>query len=396
MVKRRYLRATTIMAVLGLLLAACGGQEAADDPDVAEAVTDATDAADDAAAEPEGTDEPQASSDTEDPGSEAEGDAPEAEGEVAGPEVSLTLGHPFPASHPIQVGAIEPFIEEVAEVTNGTVTIEIVAAGGLGPAPGTYENVVAGAQDLGWALQGYTPGRFPITGVVEMPYTFTSATAATDALWNLYEEFPEFQEEYADVHVLGLWAHDVGDLWTSGTQVITIDDVSGLTLRAPGPIQNQLITELGGSPVGMPAPELYDSLERGVIDGLMIANSGLESFGLYEVLDYGIQCNCYVATQFLTLNQGAWDSLSPEQQAAIDEIAGRTLSMQAAEVYDEEYQFVADKLADEGVELTVLEGEELERFQEAGDAVVQGWIAAREGEGLPGQAMYDRLLELAG
>ncbi len=145
----------------------------------------------------------------------------------------------------------------------------------------------------------------------------------------------------------------------------------------------------------MPAPELYDSLERGVIEGLMIANSGLESFGLYEVLDYGIQCNCYVASQFLTMNQGAWDGLSPEQQAAIDEIAGRTLSLKAAAAYDEEYQFVADKLADEGIELTVLEGEELQRFQDAGDAVVEAWIAAAEDRGIPGQEMYDRLTELA-
>ncbi|MDQ3475305.1 MAG: TRAP transporter substrate-binding protein [Actinomycetota bacterium] len=343
-------RAIVFISVLGLVLAACGGQDAAE-----------TDAG----------------------------------GEGMGPEVTLTLGHPFPASHPIQVAALEPFIEAVAEVTNGTVTIEIVPAGGLGPAPGTYENVVAGAQDLGWALQGYTPGRFPVTDLIEMPYTFTSATDATDALWDLYEEFPEFQEEYRDVHVLGLWTHDVGNLWTAGSQVTTIDDVPGLTLRAPGPVQNQLITELGGSPVGLPAPELHDSLERGVIDGLMIANSGLESFGLFDVLDYGIECLCYVAAQFLTINQGVWDSLSPEQQAAIDEIGGRTLSLQAAEAYDEEYQLVADKLAEEGIELTVLEGDELEQFEAAGDAVVQAWIAAREDEGVPGQAMYDRLTELA-
>lgn len=146
----------------------------------------------------------------------------------------------------------------------------------------------------------------------------------------------------------------------------------------------------------MPAPELYDSLERGVIDGLMIANSGLESFGLYDVLDHGVACSCYVAAQFLALNQAAWDTLSPQQQAAIDEIAGRTLSLQAAQAYDTEYQLVADKLAEKGVELTTLEGAELGRFREAGDAVAQGWIAAREAEGLPGRAMHDRLVELAG
>lgn len=347
--KSRYCRAVALVSGFGLLLAACGG------PD---------------------------SSDTGAGG--------------MGPETTLVLGHPFPPSHPIQVGAIDPFIDKVSEATGGTVTIEVVPSGGLGPAPGTYENVVAGAQDLGWALQGYTPGRFPVSGLIEMPFTFTSATQGTNALWDLYEQFPELRKEYSDVHLLGLWTHDAGNLWTTGKKVASVDDVRGLTLRAPGPVQNQLITELGGSPVGMPSSELYDSLERGVVDGLMIANSGLESFGLYDVLDHGVACGCYTAAQFLAINQGAWDALSPQQQAAIDEIAGRTLSLQAAEAYDREYQQVTDKLAEKGVELTTLEGAELSRFQQAGQAVAQAWIAAREAEGLPGRAMHDRLVEMAG
>jgi TRAP-type C4-dicarboxylate transport system substrate-binding protein len=330
----------------------------------------------------------------------SDSEAPEtgsgAGGEITGPEVTLTLGHPFPASHPIQTGAIEPFIEEVAERTNGTVTIEITPAGGLGPAPATYENTVVGAQDMGWALHGYTPGRFPLTEIVEMPFTFDSATEATDALWTLYEEFPALQEEYSDVHVLGLWTHDTGQLWTSGTEVTTMDDLDGLTLRAPGPMQEQLITELGASPVGLPAPELYDALERGVIDGLMIADSGLESFNLYDVLDAGVLCNCYVAAQFLVVSPAAWESLSPEQQEAIDEVAGRELSMRAAEVYEEEHKVVGDKLADEGIELATLEGQELERWLAAGEEVAQTWIAAREDEGAPAQDMYDRMQEIVG
>jgi TRAP-type C4-dicarboxylate transport system substrate-binding protein len=368
---QKHLRSVTAVAALGLVLAACGGGD------------------DDSAA----PDDPTATSTTTDGATPTEATPAE---EITGPEVTLTLGHPFPASHPIQTGALEPFIEEVAEVTNGTVTIEVVPGGGLGPAPATYENTAIGAQDLGWALHGYTPGRFPLTEIVEMPFVFDSATEATEALWTLFEEFPELQAEYSDVHVLGLWTHDVGDLWTSGTQVTTADDVNGLTLRAPGPMQNELITQLGGSPVGMPAPEIFDALERGVIDGLMIANSGLESFNLYPVLDFGVQCNCYVAAQFLVVSQDAWDQLSPEQQAAVDEVGRRALSERAMAVYDDEYQLVADKLESEGIELTVLEGEELERWKEAGQAVAQAWIEAREAEGAPGRAMYDRLLELAG
>lgn len=359
------LRPMPWIAVLVLFLGACGNDEAG-------GATEATGGAADAEAV----------------------DGESAAAEVIGPEVTLTLGHPFPAGHPIQVRAIEPLVEDVAEATNGTVTMTIVAGGALGAGPGVYENTVSGAQDAGWALQGYTPGRFPLTDVVELPFTFGSATEATDVLWSLYEEFPEFQAEYDDVHVLGLWTHDVGDLWTAGSDVSTMEDTQGLTLRAPGPLQSRLIEELGGSSVSLPAPELYDSLERGVIDGLMIPASALESFGLFEVVDRGVACDCYVAAHFLAVNQTSWDQLSDEQQAAIDEVAGRTFSLRAAEVYDEEYEQVQASLADEGIEVVELDDAELDRWRQAGQVVVDGWIADREAEGAPGQEMYDRLTEL--
>ncbi len=85
---------------------------------------------------------------------------PSGESADFGEVVTLNLGHPFPAKHPIQARALEPWAAEVKRVTQGTVTIEFFAGGALGPAPQTYENAVSGAVDIGWALQGYTPGRF--------------------------------------------------------------------------------------------------------------------------------------------------------------------------------------------------------------------------------------------
>ncbi len=356
-----------LLAVIALLVAACNGaEEVADEP---------ADEPDEVAEE-----EPE--------------EEPDEAAEVDGPDVTLTLGHPFPEQHLVAVNAIIPMAEEIEERTNGTVTIEIVPGGGLGAGDAMYENTVAGAQDLGWALQGYTAGRFPITDIIELPYLFDSAQHATDVLWTLYEEFPEFQEEYGDVHVLGLWVHDVGDLWLADEPAT--DDLTGLTLRAPGPLQNALITEMGGSPVGMPAPEMYDSVERGVINGLMTAATALRSFGLFDVLDYGVVCNCYVAAQFLVVNQASWDQLSESQQEIVNSVAQRNMSMWAAEAYDRIYDEVIAELPEHGIELIELSDDELAVWHEAGEAVVEQWLADAEAAGAPAQEMYDRLLELAG
>lgn len=351
-----------------LVLAACGGDD--DDGET----TDDGDAADEPAED-----------DTDDGAGEEEVDM--------GEPVTLTFAHPFPEVHHIQQNMIEPWAEDVSEATDGTVTIEIHPAGALTTPAEVYDNAVAGAYDIGWALEGYTPGRFPLTDVVELPFAFESAEQATDALWDLYEEFPEFQEEYSDVKVLALWTHDVGNLYTVG-QEVTEPDLSGLTLRAPGPIQTSLIEAMGGAGVGMPAPELYDSLERGVIDGLMIGDTGIPTFSLHEVVDHVTVGNFFVGAEFMVMNQATWDSLSEAQQEAIDGLIGREFSHVGAASYDTGNQENVDF---EGWGFTVTNVlDDIEPWQEAAQPVIDDWIAARESEGVDGQAIYDRLLEITG
>lgn len=311
-----------------------------------------------------------------------------------GDPVTLSLGHPFPEQHPIHQGALLPYAEAVNEATGGAVTIEFHAGGSLAAAPATFDNTVVGGQDLGWALQGYHAGVFPVTEVVEQPFEFTSATQATATMWDLYDEFPAFQEEYSDVQLLGLWVHDIGDLWTKDKEVKTLEDVAGLTLRFPTRIMGQVIEEMGGSPVGMPAPQIFDSLSTGVIDGLMIAVSGLQSFQLYPELAYGATCDCYVAAQYLVMNLDTWNTLTPDSQAVMLELGRTLLSPTAAEVYDGAYVAISERAIEEGIVKYDLPADELARWQEVGATVTTNWIAEQEAAGIPAQDMFDRMQEI--
>ena len=379
-IRRRRLGLTGVLLFIGLLSAACGDGAEASPPSSTQVV--------------ESAEEQQADQDS----GEAVGGTSAADSQESadfGEAVTLNLGHPFPALHPIQVRALEDWAAEVRQVTQGTVTIEFFAGGALGPAPQTYENAVSGATDIGWALQGYTPGRFPVTDVIEMPFIFSSALQATNVLWTLYEEFEDFQAEYSDVKLLGMWVHDVGDLWLARGSVEEITDLEGLTIRAPSPVQNAVIAALEGNPVGLPAPELYDALERGVIDGLFIPNSGLISFNLVDVIVGGLQCNCYVAAQFLAMNLDRWNSLSEAQRSAIDKVSGRLLSQRAASVYDAVSESAAEQLAEAGVVKIPLKQPGLDRWREAAQGVIDDWITNNAGD-FPSEQIYQRMLRLLG
>jgi TRAP-type transport system periplasmic protein len=368
-------RFSMLLVVVAMIAAACGNGDTTDTTEPPDVTTTAP------------SDDPTTTAPSEDTTTTA------ADSMDFGDPVTLTLGHPFPAVHPIAVNALEPYAEAVNEATNGTISIEFQPGGALAAPPATFENTVAGGQDLGWALQGYHAGVFPVTEIVEQPFQFTSAMQATQTLWDLYDEFPALQDEYSDVQLLGLWTHDIGDIWTKSVQVQTVEDMQGLTLRFPTGIMGQVMEAMGATTVGLPAPEIFDSLSTGVIDGLSIAVSGLESFGLYPELAYGTACDCYVAAQYLVINLDSWNGLTPDAQQVMLDL-GREYSLVAAEVYDEAYVAIFQKAQDEGIEIYELPEDELARWHEIGQEVTDEWIAAREANGVPAQDMYDRMQDI--
>lgn len=369
-----------MIAAFALLAVACGGET--EDPEPADEPTEEATTDDEA---------------TEDEEPEASEEPSEAAPEDFGDPVTLTFGHPFPPTDPIQVNVWEPWVERVSEATGGTVTIEIHAGGALSPAPQVYENTAAGAQDLGWTLPGYTPGRFPITQVIEAPFVFDGAVQGTEVAGQLLDEFDAFQEEFSDVKLLSLWAMDTGDLFTREQPVESLEDLAGLTIRSPAPLQSQALEAMGANAVSMPAPDIYDAVERGVIDGYKLANSATRVFDLGQTTGYRTVCNCYTGAFVLVMSPSAWDGLSPAQQEAITSLTGQDLAMELAEAH----QAAADDTAatywpDAGVESVELSEDEFARWRDTVQPVFDQWIQERESEGVPGQDMADRLFELTG
>jgi TRAP-type C4-dicarboxylate transport system substrate-binding protein len=308
--------------------------------------------------------------------------------------VELSMGTPFPASHVIQANVFDDWVQEVNEASDGTISIDIVPSEALAPADALYENTVSGAQEIGWSLQGYTAGRFPITQLIQTPLTFTNAEQATEVLWDLLEEFPEFKSEYEDVHILALWTTDTGHIWTKDGAAT--DDLSGVTLRSPGPSENVFITQLGATPVGMPAPEMYDAMERGVIDGVLLPYSGLESFNLLELVGSGIECNCYTSAHFTVMNKETWEGLNDDQRAVMEDLTGRELSLKAARAYDEHTTKVREKAQEAGINIEQLGAPLPENWVAARDAAAADIVSDIDAANAPGQEMLDRLFELAG
>ena len=72
--------------------------------------------------------------------------------------MTLTLGYPFPAKHPLRLQVLEPWAADVLAATDGAVTIEFHADQALSPAAETYSNVVEGRPGYRMGATGICAG----------------------------------------------------------------------------------------------------------------------------------------------------------------------------------------------------------------------------------------------
>ena len=306
---------------------------------------------------------------------------------------TLQVSHFLPTVHGIHTDFIVPWTEAVTECTNGAVQFEISAAGSqLGNVARQQEQVLAGVVDIAHGLTGIPRGRFPRTSLIDMPFLTDDAGAATYALWELLPTV--LAEEYEGLKVLALHAHNGGLLHTNGPKVETMEDLAGLRIRTPSPAVSEMLSALGASPQGLPPGEVYENLQRGVIDGTVFPWDPVASFGLNEVLTNHLDLGgVYTVSFFFVMNEDSYNSLSPEAQACIDQQSGDALVGKFDQWWDDWDAPGLEQAIAAGHEITELSEEERARWREALEPMMAAYIDSVEAQGVENAEEIYRLMQ---
>ena len=179
----------------------------------------------------------------------------------------LRFSHFWPATSSISKEVFEPWSKQIETDSNGRLKIELYPSAGLAKADVTYESAAKGTIDIGSQAHGYTNGRFPLTQITELPGLSNSATQMGCMLQTLSED-GTLASEYKDTHMLFMYGAGPGSLHTTDKLIRTPEDMKGMRIRRPSAVAGDIIESAGASPVGLPANDMYSSLQRGVVDGL--------------------------------------------------------------------------------------------------------------------------------
>lgn len=245
----------------------------------------------------------------------------------------LSFAHFAAPTHTLTGSVIEPLAEGVSADTGGALTVRAYPGGELGKGPlEQYVRVVQGVADIVWGLPGYTSSQFPKTMIAEMPGVIPDGEPGYPALWAAMDMI---KGEFPATKPLALWTSEPNIFIMKDKDIRSPEDLKGLKMRVAGATSAAMIEAFGATPVQMPAGEIYNALQTGLIDGVVTGASAVTDFKLSEVAkSYTVGAPLGRLTFYVVMNQAKFDSLTPEMQAAIDAHSGEALSKSAEDAWN--------------------------------------------------------------
>jgi TRAP-type C4-dicarboxylate transport system substrate-binding protein len=252
-----------------------------------------------------------------------------------------------------------------------------IPVGQLGAPPELYRQTAQGITDATFTLPGYTSNDFPMMALTELPGTADSAEDGTKKLWANFDKF--LAREYKDTKVLMLWNSDTASLMSKTKPIRTMEDMKGMKIRTPSAAQSAQIEALGGIPIDMPVTQIYNNLDRGVIDATQIPLSAALDFKLIEVAKYfTIEAPLGRSPFLVAMNRSRYEKLPANLRKVIDDTTGLSLSLKGAATYDKKNR-ESLAAAKKDREVIVLSAQERTRWINAFKPMIARGRRGREG-----------------
>jgi TRAP-type C4-dicarboxylate transport system substrate-binding protein len=281
--------------------------------------------------------------------------------------------------------------EEIGKRTNGKVAVKTFPGGTLLGAREMYDGVGKGVADIGLGAPSYDPGRFPLTSGMSLPLGFPDATVASRALWAITQEFQP--KEFENFKVIAMFTTEPGYI-QSRKPAGNAAELAGMKLRAAG-TGVPVLKALGAAPVGMPMPEVPQSVQTGVIDGTMTSREVLQDFKLAETLKYVTDYPTVVVTFAAVMDRKRFDALPADVKKVIEDL-GPEMAVWTGQYHDKQNVGGALEWAKREHKLQIVPLSPQERAAwDAKLAPMQAeWIKEMSAKGLPAEKYLARAREL--
>lgn len=282
----------------------------------------------------------------------------------------LKAGQVGPPTHSYQIG-LENFAKDLEEATNGKVKIEIFGGGQLGGERDMTEQVSLGTLDMAVITSGVVGNFVPNLGALEMPFIFRDLEHVYKTLDSEIGDELLAQMENSGIKGLGLWENGYRNFTNNKKEIISPDDMKGLKMRT---IENEVFVDtykaLGADPTPIAWPEVYTSIQQGVVDGMDNSLGVIASTKGYEVQSFLSETGIYYASAVLMMSKEKFDALPNDIQEIIIKL-GKEHAVKQRALNQEMESAQRQELIDNGVKITPVEDLDMDAFKAAVQSVYE-------------------------
>jgi TRAP-type transport system periplasmic protein len=255
-------------------------------------------------------------------------------------------------------------------------------------APGTFDAVKNGLVDVSFSVQGYTPGRFVYTQMAELPFLGNSSESISIAYNRIAAKNPEFAGEHAGMRVMSFFTHGPGIVFNTKRPIAKVEDLNGLKFRIGGGMVNEISKTLGMNVTLKPAPDSYELLSGGVMDGTLFPAESTESFKIDKIIKHATTFpgGLYNTSFAFVMNQGKYDKLSAEEKRSVDAISGEVVARMFGRSWDKVDRRATALMQANGVVITKADAKFVSEVKAKTSGLEAKWVADSEAKGLKNAA----------
>lgn len=291
--------------------------------------------------------------------------------------VNLKISNFFPPPSQ-QSKVVEAFGKALESKSGGKIKVQYFAGGSLVQAPAMFKGIESGITDVGYSHVYYTPGRMPVSEGLGLPVGTPTGWVGVHAGNDFYEKYRP--KEFGGVKVLTLHLNGPSMVITK-KPVAKLEDMKGTTIRAPG-IAGDIVKALGGTPTPTPMMEVYDSIAKGVNEGVWGPYEVLKTFRFAEVAK-NVTVSWQIGASFpfyLAMNQKSYDNLAPDLKKVVDSVSAEWVE-QFATMWNQIDLDGKVYATEKGVNYIELSPQEAARWQKAVEPMIGDWTKTMTGKG---------------
>jgi len=289
-------------------------------------------------------------------------------------------------------------LDEVAKRSNGQIKVRYFWTGALHKTGEHWAAARDGLSEISFINFGYYQSQTPISRGVE--WSWKKGASDPDVhmkmMNRLYEEIPEWRNEYEKENLHVLWFTNWGPAFFNFKKpYMSLESIKNLRIRAYGVASDALKT-VGAVPMPIAAPEIYTSLERGVVDALLMVPVGFTlSSHLETVVPYIIDGGYGVCgPSAVVMNKKLWDSLPPDLKQIFLDVKKELINRKWTEILQSFENASTDEIVKRGAKFAKWDDAEIEKANKMVQPMeIQRWIQELEKLGFKDAGKFQKRAE---